>query len=502
MKNQRKAGVVLAYLSIGVNMLIQLIYTPVMLRLLGQSEYGVYQIVISAVGYLGLLNFGFTGAYVRFFEKYRAAGEEKEIERLNGLFLIIMLVLGAICFGAGMFLADGLGFFFGSKLCSEELLLAKKLTRILVLNMSLTFPFGLFDCYMVALERFRVQKLVLLLKTVSNPFLALPLLFSGYGSVGMVWVTALLTIAAGGFQVIYCLGGLKLRFCFTGLRLGMLREIWVFCFYIFLNQVVDQVNWSVDKVLLGALMGTGIVAVYAVAGMFNSIYMQFSTAISNVFLPRVNRMAAEHADDRAFTELFTRVGRLQFMVLGLVLSGFVFFGRAFIGFYAGEGYEEAYDIALFLLVPVTIPLIQNLGIEIQRAKNLHRFRSLLYLAAALANVAVSVPLIRVFGGTGAAMGTMLSLVICNVLIMNLYYQKVIGLDMKFFWCRIGKLVLAMLPAFLGGFVIVRVLPVERIAYFLPGVILYSVLYGGSVYLFGMKDEERNLIKGLGRRGKG
>ena len=163
MKNQRKAGVVLAYLSIGVNMLIQLIYTPVMLRLLGQSEYGVYQIVISAVGYLGLLNFGFTGAYVRFFEKYRAAGEEKEIERLNGRFLIIMLLLGAFCFGAGMVLADGLGFFFGSKLCSEELLLAKKLTRILVLNMSLTFPFGLFDCYMVALERFRVQKLVLLL---------------------------------------------------------------------------------------------------------------------------------------------------------------------------------------------------------------------------------------------------------------------------------------------------------------------------------------------------
>lgn len=496
MSNQRKEGVILAYLNIGLNTLIQLIYTPIMLRLLGQSEYGVYQIVISTVGYLGLFNFGFSGSYVRFFAKYRAAGEEKEIERLNGLFLIVMLILGGICFGVGIVLGNHLNYFFGNKLCREELVLAQKLIRILVLNMSITFPFSLFDCYLLAFEQFRIQKLLLLLKTICNPFLTLPLLLAGYGSVGMVWVTTALTIVIGLFQTIYCTKRLKLRFCFTRIQFSMLQEIWIFCFYIFINQVVDQVNWSVDKVLLGALMGTGIVAVYSVAGMFNGIYMQFSTAISNVFLPKVNQMVTRNADDRTFTELFTRVGRIQMMVLGLVLSGFVFFGQAFLYFYVGEGYEEVYEIALFLLVPVTVPLIQNLGIEIQRAKNRHKFRSLLYLVGAVANVIVSVPLIRFFGGNGAAMGTMLSLIICNILIMNVYYRKYIGLDMKYFWSEIGKLIPAILPSLVGGIIIARIFPLERIPFFLLGVFLYTGLYGGGIYLFGMRDEEKKLIRGL------
>ena len=43
--NQLKAGVVLSYLSMGIGGLISILYTPVMVRLLGQSEYGVYTLV-------------------------------------------------------------------------------------------------------------------------------------------------------------------------------------------------------------------------------------------------------------------------------------------------------------------------------------------------------------------------------------------------------------------------------------------------------------------------
>lgn len=501
MKNQRKEGVLLAYLGIALNTLIQLLYTPVMLRLLGQSEYGVYQIATSTVGYLGLLNFGFHGAYVHFYAKYRSAGEEKEIARLNGLFLIVMLFLGGICLAAGFSLTNYLTLFFGEKLSSEEIALAGVLIKVLVVNMSLTFPLGLFDCYMVAWEHFRMQKLIFLIKTVCNPFLTLPLLLAGYGSVGIVWITTLLTAATGLIQAWYCIGRLRLRFSFVHIHVGMLKEIWVFCAFIFLNQIVDQVNWSVDKVLLGSLIGSGAVAVYAVAGMLNGIYMQFSTAISNVFLPKVNLMEAEGAQPRQFTELFTKVGRIQLMVLGLALSGYVFFGQAFLSFYVGKGYEEAYVIGLFLLAPVTIPLIQNLGIEIQRAKNKHKFRSLLYLAASIVNVGISIPLIKSFGGTGAAMGTMLSLVVCNILIMNVYYHKFVGLDMGYFWQGILGLAPALCPPLLGGIAMKCFLPQNSLLIFLIGVCAYTLLYVGSIYFLGMNTEEREIINRMLRRGR-
>ena len=59
---QIKAGAALGYLNYALKMGVQLLYVPIMLRLMGQSEYGVYQLVASLISYLSLLNFGFGGA--------------------------------------------------------------------------------------------------------------------------------------------------------------------------------------------------------------------------------------------------------------------------------------------------------------------------------------------------------------------------------------------------------------------------------------------------------
>lgn len=100
--------------------------------------------------------------------------------------------------------------------------------------------------------------------------------------------------------------------------------MWVFTFFIFINQIIDQINWSVDKFLLGRFAGTTAVAVYGVGGQINSMYIELSSSVSNVFVPKVNRIVAESGDDNELTRLFTKVGRIQFMILGLILSGFIF----------------------------------------------------------------------------------------------------------------------------------------------------------------------------------
>ena len=124
---------------------------------------------------------------------------------------------------------------------------------------------------------------------------------------------------------------------------------------------------------------------------------------------------------------------MQFLVLGLVISGYVFFGMPFVELWAGNGYRDSYYIGLLLMVPVTLPLLQNLGIEIQKAKNLHQFRSWVYLGVAVGNVALSIPLAQRFEGIGAAAATATSLIIGNVIIMNWHYQARVGLDIKEFW---------------------------------------------------------------------
>ena len=105
---------------------------------------------------------------------------------------------------------------------------------------------------------------------------------------------------------------------------GAREEMAIFSFYIFINAIIDQINWSVDKFIIGRFRGTVAVAVYGLASQLNTYYLSLSTSISNVFIPRVNRMVAANDDRRELTNLFTRIGRIQFILLSLICSGLIF----------------------------------------------------------------------------------------------------------------------------------------------------------------------------------
>ena len=64
--NQLKAGAVLNYAVIILNILVGLLYTPYMLHRLGPSEYGLYSLVASVIAYLSILDLGLGNAVVRY----------------------------------------------------------------------------------------------------------------------------------------------------------------------------------------------------------------------------------------------------------------------------------------------------------------------------------------------------------------------------------------------------------------------------------------------------
>lgn len=494
--SQRKLGILLNYLSEAVRIATTLVYTPVMLRLLGQSEYGLYQLVSSVVSYLGLLSFGFGSAYVRYHSGYQVKGDSAGIARLNGMFLLVFSAMSVLCLICGGAMVRNAQLVFGDGLTASELAKARLLLSILVVNMALTFPNSVFDCYVTAHERFVFQKLLRLLQNVLSPFLTLPLLLMGYGSVAVTAVSLLLAAAVFLTNVFYCKRKLRIAFSFQNLRFSLLREMWAFTFFIFLNQIIDQINWSVDKFLLGRMRGTAAVAVYGIGSQIHSLYMQMSTAISAVFIPKVNRIVAQSDNNAELTRLMAKVGRVQALILALIVTGFAFFGRPFLRLWAGSGYEEAYGVALLLIVPVTVPLIQNLGIEIQRAKNRHHVRSVVYTCLAAGNVVLSIFLIRRWGCTGAAAGTAIAVIAGNILFMNWYYQKRIGLDMAFFWKEILGFVPSWILTCLFGFAFVSCVEINGWGMLLCAVILYTAVYGAVMWRFGMNVYEKQLVQSI------
>lgn len=493
--SQRKAGVLLSYAGELVKILVSLVYTPIMLRLLGQSEYGLYQLVYSVVSYLSLLSLGFGSSYLRFYSRYKAQKDEDGVARLNGMFMIIFCSISVICILCGTVMIGNIHGIFGEGLTAREYETAKILMGLLIANLALTFPNSVFNCSITAHEEFLFQKLLILLQNIFSPFLTLPLLIMGYGSIGIVSVTTFLTFALLLSNMFFCFKKLHIRFMFRGLQISLLKEMWLFTFFIFLNQIIDQVNWSVDKFLLGRFAGTTAVAVYGVGGQINSLYLQFSTSISNVFVPKVNRIVAETNDNKQLTKLFTKVGRIQFIVLGLILSGFIFFGYPFVKMWAGEEYGASYAVAILLIAPVTVPLVQNLGIEIQRAKNMHKARSIVYLFIAIANVFISIPLIKLMGPAGAALGTAISLIAGNIIFMNWYYHARIGMNMIYFWKEIAKFVPALIAPCVVGIAIMKLANITGLVKLGVFAVIYAAVYGLSMYFLGMNEEEKQLVMG-------
>ena len=491
--DQIKAGALLSYVSMGLSTVISLVYTPIMLERLGSSEFGVYQAVLPIISYLNLLSFGLGSAYVRYYSRFRAAGDKKGCAKLNGMFLVTYIFLGiaVLAIGFGLSYCDVI---FGKKLTAEEIDLAQRLLRIMTVNAALTFPISVFESHVTIHERYLFQKLVAMGKQVLNPLIMIPLLIIGFRSVTLTVVSLIFTVLSGIINIGYCLTRLRMRFMFHGYDFKLLREMMGFTLYVFIGIVVDNFNWSIDRLLLTWIHGSTAVTVYVIASQLNTFYLAFGNAISNVMTPRVHRLVAENAPMRRLDALFTRVGRLQFILLSCIFLGFVAIGKSFVVLWGGdEMYAIDYWTALLLFFSCLWTNIQTVGIEIQRAKNMHKFRSLTYLGVAVGNALISIPLCMKWEGLGAAIGTAIATVVGNVILMNWYYYRRIGLDIPAFWRHIGHLLPSMLlPAVAAVLLAIFVHPTSYWELIPPGC-LFVAVYAVSVWLFGMNRYERGLV---------
>ncbi|MBR5302515.1 MAG: oligosaccharide flippase family protein, partial [Clostridia bacterium] len=262
--DQKKAGVLLSYGQTVLSTLISLVYTPVMLRLLGQSEYGLYTLVNGFISNLSLMSFGLGSAYVRYYARYEASDSEKGVAKINGMFMVIFSVIGVLSLIVGGILVANVHNIFAAKLTPAEVETARVLMALLVVNIAVSFPCSVFSSYITAKERFFFQRLVSMIRTVLNPIVMLPLLLMGLGSVSLVLVTLILSAITDISSAWFCFKKLKMRFSFGKFDFALLREMGGFSFFVFLNMIIDQINWTVDTTILGIVSGTAATAIYGV----------------------------------------------------------------------------------------------------------------------------------------------------------------------------------------------------------------------------------------------
>ena len=495
-KSQLKIGIVLNYINIILGNLIPVFYTPIMLSLLGQEEYGLYKLSSSVTSYLSLISLGIGSAVVRYLIKAREEEGKEAEERVLGLFVIIFHVISAAALLIGTVLAFNLGRFYGQSLSVMELARMKVLVLIMVCNTALSFSQTPYASAVNAHEQFVFLQFANILTTCIGPIANLVALYLGFASIGMAISSLLIGLSCRVAYFAYVRKHMHLRAKYDHLPLHLIKEILLFSFWVFLANIVSQLYNATDTILIGAIpaLATAGVAVYSVGNTFNSIVFSLSTGMSSLLTPKANKMVFQSASNQELTDLCIRVGRIQCLIISLVVSGFIAFGKPFIFFYVGETYFDAYWVAVLMMVPNMIPLVQSMCLSIITAQNQHRFRSIVYLVIAIMNVIGTWILMQHFGVIGAAFMTGFALILGTGFTMNWYYHKKTGLDMIRFWKSVGRIYIIPVIMCIITKGISSVVDFYNLQVMLVGIVLYTLIYCVLNWKMVMNEYEKDLIR--------
>ncbi|OQB14346.1 MAG: Polysaccharide biosynthesis protein [Firmicutes bacterium ADurb.Bin193] len=486
-------GAILSYMGIFLNTVISLVYTPFMLRMLGQSEFGLFSLVNSTIAYLTVLDFGLGNAMIRYTAKFRADGDKQKEQSMHGMFLVIYSLIGIVSFVLGLLLVLNINTLFSNTLTATELHTAKILMFIAIFNIAISFPLSLFSSIIRAYERFVFVQFIQIIRLMLNPLLVIGVLLLGYKSIGMIVVTTIISLAFNLIYCIYCFKVLKVRMNFRGFDKALIKEIASYSFFIFLSIIVDRIYWSTNQVILGAVCGTKEVAVYSLASTLTIMFVSISSVASSMMLPKLTKHVVNKEYDLINSE-FIKVSRIQFIMATYIFLGFVFIGKSFIVLWAGHDYEMAYYISVLIMGGLVTGIAQNVGIGVLQARNLNKFRAVVQIGIAVLNITIAIPLAILYREIGPAIASFIAMFFGNFTVMSIYYQKKAGLDVVSLWKQLIKFIPTFMTISLIYFVF------DYFCYTGSGITeifikgcAFSVLFIIGTYLFVLNSYEKEQV---------
>lgn len=500
----RKIGVILSYVMMIFEVLSTLLLTPFIIRTLGQAEYGVYKLSASVVAYLLLLDLGVGNAITRYIAKFRASGEKEQSQKFLGVATIYYMVIALVALIAGVVLIAVFPKAFAKGLTASEIKLGQELLFITMINAAVTLGTAAYNNVIIAYERFTVSKGVPIIQIIVRMALTVVMLKGGFGSVGIVMVNLLMTVVCRGFFIIYVLFRLKLRPKFKGIEISFVKEIILYSSMILIQMIATQLNATVDQILIGSLVASSaaILAVYSVGTQVTQYFQSMGTAFTGVLMPGIVKMVESGVDSKTLTDEMIRIGRIILIVLGLIWGGFLACGQQFITLWAGADNSNAYFVAVILMTAYMFILTESIGTQILWAMNQHKEQAILKGIIVLLNILLTVVLIKWQPLIGATIGTFISLVLGDVVVMNVIFRKKLKMNLGYYYKGLTKGILPCIAvATAVGFVAKHFLKNGGWISLLLEVAIICLVYAVCILMFGMNTYEKNMVLSVLRKFK-
>ncbi len=487
----RNIGIILSYLNTGLNMVCGLFLSSFLLRVLGKTEYGIYQTISSFANYLVLLEFGTGTVMTRNITMCRARNANREeIQRNVTTIWMVACALSLVITGVSLVFYFNIEHIYASALNAEEIVHAKQIFQYAIIYLLCSFLTQTLNGIIMAHEHYRYASTVNIIRILARTALLTALVLYARSAIVIVQLDAALGIILLLISMAYIMKNFSIMPRMGRMDLSVLKVVAPLSVALFLQTIINQANNNVDKFLIGIMLSPESVSLYSVGMYVFSIFSTLTTIPLSMYAPSVISQIQNNVSRIQLQGNLVNPCRLTALIGGLVYFGFLACGRPFIEIFYGETYMQAWWIAIIVMTPMYVTMINSVLINVLDAYNLRLTRSFILLGTTILNILLTILWLNWWGEIGAALATALSTLIGQVVIMNIYYRKKLKIDVIYLFKKalsgfLPWLLIAGAIAFAVGLLI----PSALIA-FVVQVILYLGIFIGGYWLFSIKENEK------------
>ena len=493
----RGKGIALSYIYTALNTIIGLFMSAYIIRMIGETEYGLYQTMTSFATYLTLFQFGTGSIMTRNIALCRKDGSENEKYRKNTSTVwtvaIIQAVVIAVVSTIFYLLIDVI---YQKSLTAEQIQYGKILFLIVAIKLIVSFLEQVLNGVVLGCERYSLTTIVRLVHLVTRTAIVIALLTVKPFALHLVITDTLLSAATFAYTFCYCKKYLKVSFSLKYFDLAIFKNVLPLAVALFLQTVINMANGNVDKFLIGILMSPEAVTVYSI-GMF--IYTTFSSLTTipiSMYMPKIAADMRDGKRSAELTETLIQPCRLIFLIGGVVLFGFITIGKQFISIVYGDTYMDARIIAVIVMTAMIINMSNGVIVNVLDVLNKRIVRSVILLFTTIANILLTVFWIKSWGMVGAAAATGICTLIGQDIIMNIYYDKVIRIHVIYLFKKTFKGILpSLLLATVLGRLSIYLVPNSHVQLMLGGFV-FCVIVMFCMTIFGANDFEKQKLESI------
>ncbi|MGI6710757.1 MAG: polysaccharide biosynthesis C-terminal domain-containing protein [Bacilli bacterium] len=486
--NKIKAAAVFSYFLIILNILFGVFYLPWIISNVGKSSYAIYTLTLSIISFFSI-DFGLGETISRYVSKYRLENNDEKLRELFNAITKIFLAIAIFIFLSLMVIYFNIDKIY-AELTYEELVKFKKVFVFSALFCSYHILFSPFNGILIGNGRFIFIKIVELINKLTIIIITTIALVFNFDVYGLIFAY----IAAGTLVIvlkfIYILKNKLFEFKFVRVSRKMYKSIIIFSGWNMVALLTQRLTYNIVPSLLGFFSGTAEIALFTIALSIEGYIWTFSNALNGLFLPKITKLNIDGKTEE-INQTMIAVGRFQLFFMGLIILGFYLLGPEFVNLWVGEDLEPAALVGFFLVVTGLFTYTYGIAYTYLLVVKKVKYYALSLIISLVITLTSAVFLIPHYGALGASIAIFGGNFIGQVIIMNIFYHKIIGFNMIDFYKKVHlRSVIPMAVTLVFGIYIKQLIEEYSIKNLIIKIMLVSIVYVALSFIFVLTKEEK------------